>query len=870
MLRRAVLLALCSAGVPVMAGGFTMSADELDEYCFYSIYTTLSEYTFEGSVTIEQNTDSSSSDSHGDSQSSSSSSSSSTSHVSGIDSSSTSDAQIQGSTSHGGSRRSLVRRGHGGGSTSTGPCNSTVEVTSMYASAKAWCNRAQFAATIPYWQGLCEQNSLTLMDLSGIAANVTDAYIASLSVIDPDMNDTTTTGTIESPVLLSEEYYKRAYKSYVTHDYALSKDKRFGWGLMGYWGGILVLGMIAKSIGFLSSKREARASPDTESTGQQLRQEKKTWVLLSKPIHFLQTYIDIPASFSPYLNNHQQLYFSHTIPRRLDLLIVFGFWALCIILSCVDYQSFTGNIQSGSVFQQNWQYSADRTGILSYACLPFLWLFGGRNNIFLWATNFNSQSFNIFHRHVAWACTLLAIVHSINYSVVFKVYDGRFDSVWVQEYWYMGVVATILMSFMLVQSMTILRHKGYETFLIIHIIFAIVVVYALFRHTSFDGTKWNGYLWPMVAIWGFDRTIRLVRIAYCNLNVRLSDQVSRTTKSKVEYFEDSDLVKIEIQPASSAVVPRPGQHYYLYQPVSFKGWENHPFTLGAWVPSSSSATQQVDSNNEKTQQASKLIFYIRPYDGWTRRLRDQCRNASSKGAAESVVNPKILLEGPYGHSASLHTFDTVLMIVGGTGIAAAVPYIIDHVYRVTKGSTRVLRVRLIWAARMREMYERVFSDELAGLLRDGDVEAAVFCTGSKSSSIASASPTVNELDFGTPSTPAPAPSMMSQNSISASDQEEVNAAEITENKKEANIDVSQLGITTAPTDAAKSVTFCSGRPDVRAVIKNEAEDARANSSRLAVLTCGPAQMADDCRKTVYEVMKGGFMDIEYFEEAFGW
>ena len=77
-----------------------------------------------------------------------------------------------------------------------------------------------------------------------------------------------------------------------------------------------------------------------------------------------------------------------------------------------------------SVFQQNWQYSSDRTGILSYACLPFLWLFAGRNNIFLWATNFSVQSFNIFHRHVAWACTIFAIIHSVNYSVVFAYYGG--------------------------------------------------------------------------------------------------------------------------------------------------------------------------------------------------------------------------------------------------------------------------------------------------------------------------------------------------------------------------------------------------------------------------------------------------------------
>ncbi|KAL4792196.1 ferric reductase NAD binding domain-containing protein [Aspergillus venezuelensis] len=259
-----------------------------------------------------------------------------------------------------------------------------------------------------------------------------------------------------------------------------------------------------------------------------------------------------------------------------------------------------------------------------------------------------------------------------------------------------------------------------------------------------------------------------------------------------------------------------------------------------------------------------------PYDGWTRRLRDQCRKASNKGAGTAVVTPKILLEGPYGHSAPLHTFDTVLIIVGGTGIAAAVPYIIDHVSRVTKASTRVLRIRLVWAARTREMYERVFADALAGLLRDGDVETTVFCTGSKSAVGAPASPMVNDLDAGTPPTPTPAPSMASRNSISASDPDETNVADIVESKKEADIDVSPLNITTTVPTTGRSVTFCSGRPDVRSIIRNEAQEARENSLRLAVLTCGPAQMADDCRKTVYEVMKTGFMDVEYFEEAFGW
>lgn len=143
------------------------------------------------------------------------------------------------------------------------------------------------------------------------------------------------------------------------------------------------------------------------------------------------------------------------------------------------------------------------------------------------------------------------------------------------------------------------------------------------RHTSFDGTKWNGYLWPMVAIWGFDRTVWLVRIAYCNLNVRTGKYFASTTSSTVKYCKDSDLAKIEMYPAQTTLVPRPGQFYYIYQPMSLKGWENHPFTLGAY-------NADCRMKNEGSQQRSKLIFYIRPYDGWTRRLRDQCCKTDEK------------------------------------------------------------------------------------------------------------------------------------------------------------------------------------------------------------------------------------------------
>lgn len=71
---------------------------------------------------------------------------------------------------------------------------------------------------------------------------------------------------------------------------------------------------------------------------------------------------------------------------------------------------------------QLWRYVADRTGHLSYANLPMLWLFSSRNNVISWITGWKQPTLNMFHRHVARACTLEAIVHSVAYTVWYLNY----------------------------------------------------------------------------------------------------------------------------------------------------------------------------------------------------------------------------------------------------------------------------------------------------------------------------------------------------------------------------------------------------------------------------------------------------------------
>lgn len=53
----------------------------------------------------------------------------------------------------------------------------------------------------------------------------------------------------------------------------------------------------------------------------------------------------------------------------------------------------------------------DRLSILMSSSIPFLWLFGLRNNPLLWITGWSYRTFNIFHRWVAMLLLVEAILH---------------------------------------------------------------------------------------------------------------------------------------------------------------------------------------------------------------------------------------------------------------------------------------------------------------------------------------------------------------------------------------------------------------------------------------------------------------------------
>ncbi|KAM5448545.1 hypothetical protein MaudCBS49596_005339 [Microsporum audouinii] len=419
------------------------------------------------------------------------------------------------------------------------------------------------------------------------------------------------------------------------------------------------------------------------------------------------------------------------------------------------------------------------------------------------------------------------------------------------------------MSSLIIFSCLWFRRKTYEVFLLIHIALSVVTIVSMFSHISIFTGEYDPYLWPLVAIWGFDRTLRLVRIVYCNFRVQFAGKYLQYTKAEACYDRVSDIIRLEVIPGATGISQKPGRYYFIYQPFRWTGYESHPFTLGAWAESPKSVKEQcaesdssLSSLNENDKgreiyaatEASgiqkscnsrpkevKYIFWIRPLNGWTRQLRQQCLKSGG-----TAVSTQFLLEGPYGETTPLWAFESVLFIVGGTGIAAAVPYIQDHIRRAssTGAGTCTKDITLIWSVRQASFIHQVASRELRSAFGREDFNTSFHLTSRDKNT----TPIVSFSTCTEAITPLDTPS--------------------------ANVKTSDDSSQTLPTELKYKVKY--GRPSMKTVIINSAKSASMTSSKLAVLVCGPDALADEARGAVHYAMLQGYRQIEYIEDAYSW
>jgi Ferric reductase like transmembrane component len=374
------------------------------------------------------------------------------------------------------------------------------------------------------------------------------------------------------------------------------------------------------------------------------------------------------------------------MPKRGQALFIFYFIVINSVLSAVNYQYADPNTwYPDDKYRWMTMLISNRLGLLSFANLPLVFLYAGRNNILLWITNWSHSTFLLLHRWIAAIATLQAILHSIIYLYVY-VKAGTHSSESKEPYWYWGIVGTLGLTLLFPLSVLPIRKKVYELFLAWHVAISILVVVGCYYHIVKEFSHQWGYetwIYICMAVWGFDRAFRILRLARHGVK-----------RAEITVIDD-EYVRITVPDVATS------GHAYLYFPtLTWRVWENHPFSVASTVISTpNSPTQKTltfdgdiekqpkdssfpirDSSDSKSQSSDPwvslkghsqagLTFYIRTMTGLTMRLRER----------SSV--PVLLEAGYSSHSLvaePLQNSPTLIALAGGVGITAVLPHVRAH------------------------------------------------------------------------------------------------------------------------------------------------------------------------------------------------
>ncbi|KAL3418133.1 ferric-chelate reductase [Phlyctema vagabunda] len=713
------------------------------------------------------------------------------------------------------------------------PCRNEFEIPSLYICAKLHCNPDQRERSLVGLNKTCLRRNATLPSFS-IIDKYTDDDISKLRRLQSGDTSRPDPLDLSEVVVPSEKLYELAYDTLDAAYFERQVHWLYGFYMYVYWAMVITVGvsthLISRIIGLW--KRDQQWQPISTSDGGGLERTtvKRKLTVLSYPYTWIKRFITVPATFG--YKRSQNIRWC-TIPTRIQSMTIGVFILLNVVLCSISYRVFEDNVYWADTFTQSWRYLSDRTGIISLANLPLIWAFGVRNNTLLWLTGWDFATYNNFHRWVARVATVEAVVHSVGYTVL--ILEGDFwpswrvyiDYYWHTPYFIAGEFATIFMVGVCVFSVYGLRRSFYEVFLIVHIVLSILILITMWYHVEIFHGEYNGFIWPCVFIWVLDRAMRLLRILSFNLRFW-------NTKAYTTYDSTSNIVRLVVPYSTAFIDPRPGTYYYIYVLNDLRIWESHPFTLGystsdegdlltngSTTPSLGTITPptRVQSpaihqrnptsvNRSSSEMAtllgpssttpkSSLVFVIRPYDGFTARLRESAHN--------TPANLRVLIEGPYGETQPFHSYQNVLFIVGGTGIAVPLSYL-DKL--LAEGSSTT-SVRIIWAVREHEFLSQAIQNDFRGAFESDKISMEAYVT---------------------------------RPSDADNKDQELNWP--------------------------KQVHVHHGRPSVYQEVDEAARDA--SNHGLAVVACGPGQMADDARRAVVRVLGKGYSQVEYFEESFNW
>lgn len=316
----------------------------------------------------------------------------------------------------------------------------------------------------------------------------------------------------------------------------------------------------------------------------------------------------------------------------------------------------------------------NRAGFLAIAQFPVVFLFATKNSVLslLLGPGNGYEKLNYIHR---WAGRGMFIAATIHGSLWIRNHLQYELPILGQQKETSGVAAYGVLCGLVLTSFRPIRRLFYEWFFVIHVLGYVSFFITICYHTIYA----SPWIFPPLAFYGLDILMRFLRY-------RIKDA------SLVPV--DNNMTIINVHDCDGGWTA--GQHVRLRVFFSGRIIESHPLSIVNAPPS----TSCIGSNT--------LTLAARVRGDWTRALNQYALEEQSRLRSEKIVNPdvpiQVMVDGPYGGcSIDLGSYETVLLVAGGSGATFTLGLLDDIVARCVKlgrrGGEKTRRIEFAWCIR---------------------------------------------------------------------------------------------------------------------------------------------------------------------------
>ncbi|PWY68524.1 metalloreductase [Aspergillus sclerotioniger CBS 115572] len=488
-----------------------------------------------------------------------------------------------------------------------------------------------------------------------------------------------------------------------------------------------------------------------------------------------------------------------TIPPFGPIYIILCYFAFIIALE------FINNDVPGA---GHWQFLGARAGWLAAAQVPLLVALAGKRNLIGMLCGIPYVRLNVYHRWVSRGLLLLSTFHFAFQNHGWDLYHISKLEWDTDDCPTKGIAAYAFILWMNLTTLAPFRHMSYEFFAVQHIItffgFMIALSYHLDTGTAPTSQR---YIYASAGIYIASLILRSIYYTYAN---------SRPPHATLEAL-DGGATKIRIT-SRQIQTWQPGSHILVSLP-----------RLGLQLSHPATILSTPSSHN------GELVLILKAHQGFTKKLITTANKPSDPESTQPHHRSYLaLIDGPYTTSApDFTTFDTLLLIAGGTGVTFTLSQLLHIAHRSTTGPLPLRQVLFIWVIKKKRQASWVLAELHAVLQKlqntNVQIRIKIFITHDPDS-------TTEDEKFTPNPNPNPSVPFTSYNNTSDDDEIKHLPFPSTENPP-----------------SAPQISFQPNRPSLAGYIEDAVLQA---GGEIAVAVCGPIGLTVSVRQTVVRVSDG--------------